>query len=288
MAEAFDYCAAVLVILSGVLEGFVLHLTNTAKHAALVFLTSKCLAPLLGGSCLLARCIATTSGVHGTTACSLIISGTYAMGFSYLAHTVLAYIDLYMSLERMAINDPPITKTKAVIMSVVTWVVGFGISALGFRFENPDWSGEMNDCRRYLLVHLPGYTITAQCVIAALIALLFGMYRATDKLLRDSITNNHVHNAQAEAARTKTAKYLEDRRRVLKILAIKTWIMIICWGVATVMGIVLQLCETCRGQQWIGAASNLLQVFPIFVGGWIYIFTSKRLSQACGSLCCRS
>ena len=216
------------------------------------------------------------------------------MGFTYLAHMVLSYIDLFMSLKRMTINDPPITKTKAVIISVVTWVVGFGISAAGFMFENPEWPGDdMSDCRRYLLVHLPGYTIVAQCVIVALLTVLLGMYIATDKLLRDSLANNQLHNdnragTPADETRNKTAKYIEDRRRVMKILAIKTWIMVICWGVATVMGIVMQACESCRGQQWIGAMSNLLQVFPIFVGGWIYLFNSKRFSEACGRCCCRA
>ena len=196
------YCMAVVVIFSGVIEALVLSFTKTAKGAVLVFLRSKFVAVLIGGLSVLARCICISKEVGGPIACFTILSGIYISVFNYLAHTALAYIDLHISLKRMAINDPVITKRKAVIMSVFIWAISISMCGLGALFENPEWDGDsMDNCRRGGLFHLKEYTITMIIIWAVLLLVLVGMNFATWKLLNDSIRNSQLHNpnpAQAD------------------------------------------------------------------------------------------
>ena len=290
MEGAIGYVLAGLLLYSGTVECLVLHFTKTAKDAVVVFLTSKCIASISGGCLVLARCVCITKGVDSIVACGTILGCTFAGAFIYISHVLLAYIDLYLSLKRMTINDPPISKTKAILLSVLTWMTGYGIGALGFLFRNPDWQGDgMADCYRYELFHLPGYTIAIMCLVAALLIAIFALNRATTKVLQDSISNNELHsdNGEAGQAQNKAAKYIEDRKRVVKILAIMMWFMEICWGLVITICIVSQLCALCRDQVWINPVVIVLQTTPVIAAGWIYLFNNKGFREACGRLSCR-
>ena len=167
-------------------------------------------------------------------------------------------------------------------------MTGFGIGALGFLFKNPEWQGGMADCYRYERFHLPGYTIAIQSIIGFMLIALFAMNRATTKVIQDSISNNQLHNnAEAGQTRNKTAKYIEDRKHVVKILATMMWIMEILWGLCVILGIVSQLCALCRDQKWIIASLVVAQIIPIVAAGWISLFNNKGFMKACGRLCCR-
>ena len=289
MNEVFKYSLAVFTILNGIAEVVILHLTKTSKHAVKVFLTNKCCVLFFAGCCLLARCICTTMEIINSVACNTILGGMFIVEFSYLASMVLSYIDLHMSLKRMTINDPPISKTKAVIFSVLTWIVGAGVGAIGFLFQNPEWQGDsMEECMQHKLFHLPEYTIFKRCLLAALLIVLLAVYIATDKLLRDSIRNNQqLHNANREGTQAagkpnKQANYLDDRMHVMKIMAIKTWIAEISWGLCLVIGIVGQRCEWCVGQDWL---KPTLRLIPIVTSSWIYLFNNKSVRESCGRFC---
>ena len=263
-----------------------LHFTDTAKGAVLVFLTSKFVAVLIGGLSMLARAICTTMEVGGIKTCIAIMSGLYISIFNYTAHSLLAHIDLYISLKSMRINDPVITKKRAVIMSALTWALSIIISGLGFVFEDPDWPGDgMTDCRRRSMVQLLGYGVALISSRGALYIALGVISVATWKLLSDSIRNNQLHNDGDK--RNKIARYLEDRKRVMKILTIKACLTIVCWGCTCVRDLLGQICESCGFPDWFVQISNVLYVIPILAAGWIYLFYHKRFKEVCGWMFCR-
>jgi hypothetical protein len=231
----------------------------------------------------------------------------------------------------MAINDPLITRKRAILISAFTWMIWMGIGALGFLFpnvEHGEWTDDIGvKCIRFNQLHIPAYTATVFVLRGLLIIMIIAMYFSTSTLLNKSINNNRLHNDnrtisntnpniesgaidnqqqrehtgvlstnigdhciinQRQLFHSNQAKYLDDRSQVLKILAIKAWMMIICWGLIVVVGLINTLCAPCR-EGFPSQVNYLLQVchiLPIMSNGGIYLAFNKDFRAACHRFLC--
>ena len=324
--NGISYVIATLILLASCVEILALRYTKAAKHAIIVFFTSKYLSNLMAGLLFMGRTICDSFGVRPLVGCLSIMSGFYVVIGSFITHTLLAYIDMYVALQNMAINDPRITRKRAALLSMFTWIIWLGIGALGFlfpnaKYENHAWLDYSQEpCVAIYPFHASGYRIFVLALRGVLIITIMAMYFATSRLLTKSIQNNLLHRDESKPDassteveseqqpsnlpysishrrnaistdalnQTKKAKYLEDRKEVLKILAIKAWIMMISWGLIVVCGIVNELCAQCKENfpEQLNFLLQLCHILPIISNGCIYMIYNKDLRAACHRCCC--
>jgi hypothetical protein len=314
--QLIQYSMSFFIIFVSCVECVVLHYTNTIKAALVVFQGNKFLACLLAGLVLLIRTVCTTLEINTVDGCIAIISGINAILASYITHTLLTYVDLYTSLKSMAINDPVITKTKAILLSLLTWTIWITVHALAFIFEHPEWHGKsIDECRREYMFLSTWYGIALLCLRGVLLVALLVMLFVTSRLLQKSIRNHSLHNDNPGASPTMTpmtavstiskvkdadgckthvdvakrAKYIEVRKRVLHVLAIKTWIMVICWGLGVNYELTTQMCALCRTlvPVWLNDVIQILTLLPIITNGAIHLFFHQNFRKACVRFCCQ-
>ena len=380
-----------LVIISGIIEGVVLRFMNTAKDAVLILYSSKFLVCFLGGLLTLVRSV--TLIKPSQPGCVYVLPLVFVFIGSYETHTLILYIEMYLSLKSMAIHDPPITKSKSIMISVFTWVIWIGVGALGFLLDEPDWFGEtMGECHLPRQFKLVGYNTTMYVILLGILIAIFVLYKLTGHLLSDSMKNDTLHRPQGLAGRgkdrvesnagqnndaaesnagqnkdaaesnagqnkdatefnagqnkdatesnagqsndatesnagqnndaaqsnagqnkdaaesnagqikdgtdddrvtdtnrkTRKSKYLKDRQRGLTILAIRALVMMACFGISHVCGLVLHTCAPCRelAPYWLVYVFEVCYAIPAISNGGSFLFTNEKfIKKLKGCLC---
>ena len=348
-----------LVIISGIIEGVVLRFMDTAKDAVLILYTSKFLVCFLGGLLTLVRSV--TLITPSQAGCVYVLPLVFVFIGSYETHTLILYIEMYLSLKSMAIHDPPITKTKSIMISVFTWIIWIGVGALGFLLDEPDWFGEtMGECHRPRQFKLVGYNTTMHVILLGILIAIFVLYKLTGNLLSDSMNNDKLHRPQGIAGRgkdrvesnagqnndaaesnagqnndatesnagqnndaaesnsgqnkdaaefnsgqikdgtdddrvtdtnrkTRKSKYLKDRQRGLTILAIRALVMMACFGMSHVCGLVLQTCAPCRelAPYWLVYVFEVCYAIPSISNGGSFLFTNEKFIKKLKGCSCK-
>jgi hypothetical protein len=221
----------------------------------------------------------------------------------YITHIFLISVDFYISIKRLMINDPLISKNKAISLSATTWIIWIAVGAMGFVFANPVWSGTYDKCIYSRGVHAMAYNVTLMSAYTSLGTATIVLHILTIRVLLKSMEMQFLHqngkgstpveaesdisirfapvstcrrqpNSHQAGHNKKRAKYLQDRQRLLNIMNIKVVIMAVSWGLAVTVNCVIMLCPSCKDAIPVDVLPCMVQmpiVLPILCEGIIYV-----------------
>jgi hypothetical protein len=189
------YCIASLITAANFLVIVALCKLRAKKEAYIVLFTGLTMSNLYVGITFLVRCIYISIGMSNVTVCVAIVGSVMAGLGVYVTHVLLISVDLYISIKRMVINDPLITKNMAVVLSAFTWVVWLAIGAACHLVVNPDRLEDVDKCTVSDNVNMPSYSIPVMLSYFVMFTIISVLHIATIRLLHKSM-KSVCHHAE--------------------------------------------------------------------------------------------
>ena len=311
MSEVIMYLIISLVVAGNVMTCVVFHWTRSAKETYVVFFSGVTLSSVQVGLTLLVRSICVAIGITNGMGCAAIVGLAMAATTVYIEHEFLISLDLYISLKRMRINDPVLTKNRAVALSVSAWISGIAIAAAGLWFRNPSWQGTYKECTFIGGVHTTAYSLSVLAFMVVIGTAMIVFHILAIGLLKKSMASEFLHQSESgvnsdqfqvstveqgqihnngEQTNMRMAQYLRDRKHVLQAMTIQITIIVLSCGMAIVINISMLLWTTFNNSNPHDVWRNVAQVpiaFPFVTESVIFVCRNKAMRRAIiRKVCC--
>jgi hypothetical protein len=191
------YSVASLIMAANVLGIVALCKIRSKKEAYNVFFTGVTMSSLYFGITFMMRCIYISIGVSNVTVCIAMLGSVLTGIGVYTTNILIISFDLYISIKRMVINDPVITKNMAVILSVFTWVVWLAIGAAGHLVVNPDRIEDVEKCF-VSNVNRSVYSVPVMLSYLVIVTIIIVLHIVTIRLLQKSMKSECHQEEQGQ------------------------------------------------------------------------------------------
>ena len=303
------------LILANIIISVALRHMRQVKRTTIVFLAHLAVCNLVQGVAFMANGLLGYYDSFTEFAClswvvfAVTPSGGYVTGIFYV------YLDLYLSLKKMAIGRPIISTRIAVGMSLLSWMFWLGFCSIGFAMANDAYVfDEFEGCslmvgavKKEFILNI---AIALVAILVAILALHVLTYRLITKsqkqLIQVQNVNDNTDDAtkrrqaqietisdEAQLARRqelkKTSKWVKKNDVVLKTITLIFILLAISWYPVVITSVVVVYCEPCAAivTKEVIYFTYVLVAIQYNSNGVIYLIKIKEFQHIVRNFCCR-
>ena len=293
----------------------VLRYMHTIKKTTVVFLAHLAICNLVQGVILLLRAIFFIWHVNTTEGClALNMFNLGAIG-SYVTGIFYVYLDLYLSIKKMAANGQGISRRVAVALCAISWIywliwgtVGYAMRDAGFVYNH--FAG----CSIMIGIYRKDYFLLVGLSYIVGFVVILTIHILTYKLIRNarlrfpetpsapagggSTGVRGLHRLKTisssfrrQGADGSKSRWIRKNDKVLKMIRIVVIMFMLCWYPLIVIAFIVTYCAQCTPYitQEVVYVTYVLVVLQYNCNGIIYLVKVREFKDACkkfGSRCC--
>ena len=291
---------AVSIIVANVVITLALCYMKNMKRTTVILLANLALSNLPRGIMFIIKAVLFVWHVNTVEGCLFIMVFSGAPSGSYVTGILFIYLDVYLSLKKMAIGRPVISTRLALIMATSSWSIWLALGFLGFSMRNENYVYNHGvGCFLQNGVYINTY-ILLLCVIYISIfiaVLIFHLmtYRlikrskALSNTLQIQVQTINGHQINLRELRQKRTNWLKKNDTILKMLLLVLITFALSWYPLIIVILVTSFCKPCVVYitKEVVYFSYALEVIQYNSNGVIYLIKIKECRDSCQRICCR-